>query len=113
MDWQVDGHRAVRWINRQGYRQGHSKARQGKARQGKARQAGRQTMCRFLHCLRSGLGISSLYEVRALSRSTSLEHNTEGTRPKRVDATIDAAEDRDSMDAIMWSKRGMASVFLK
>ena len=70
-------------------------------------------MCRFLHCLRSGLGISSLYEVRALSRSTSLEHNTEGTRPKRVGATINSAENRDSMDAIMWSKRGMASVFLK
>ena len=65
------------------------------------------TMCRFLHRLSSGLGISSLYEVR----STSLEHNNEGTRPKRVDAIIDAAENRDSMDAIMWSKRGMTSVF--
>ena len=43
---------------------------------------------------------------------TSLEQHTDGTTPRSDDATIAAAEKRSLIDVMMWSRRGMATVFL-
>ena len=48
----------------------------------------------------------------ALSILTSLEQHTDGITPSWDDATIAAAVKRSFIDVMMWSSRGVATVFL-